>query len=39
MIRSGERKEARTVVPAYLRFSEAEIRRRKGGLAEPKIDN
>lgn len=39
MIRSGERKDARTVVPAYLRFSEAEIRRRAGGLAEPKIDN
>jgi tRNA threonylcarbamoyladenosine biosynthesis protein TsaB len=39
IIRSGERRDARTVVPAYLRFSEAEIRGRPGGLAEPKIDN
>jgi tRNA threonylcarbamoyladenosine biosynthesis protein TsaB len=39
MIRSGEGREARMVVPAYLRFSEAEIRRRKEEVAEPKIDN
>jgi len=39
MIRSGERKEARTAVPVYLRFSEAEIRRRKGGPGGPQIDN
>jgi tRNA threonylcarbamoyladenosine biosynthesis protein TsaB len=39
MIRSGEGKEVRTVVPAYLRVSEAENRRREAERAEPKIDN
>jgi len=39
LIRSEETGEARTVVPAYLRLSEAEIRRREGERPGPKIDN
>ena len=35
MVRRGETGEVRTVVPAYLRFSEAETRRARGGPAEP----
>jgi len=35
MVRRGETGEARTVVPAYLRFSEAETRRLRGGPADP----
>lgn len=39
LIRSEGTIELRTVVPAYLRLSEAEIRHRKGGRPGPKIDN
>jgi tRNA threonylcarbamoyladenosine biosynthesis protein TsaB len=39
MILAGEAGKAGTVVPAYLRSSEAEIRRRKGSFPGPKIDN
>lgn len=39
MVRSGKAGEAGTVVPAYLRFSEAEIRRGRRGPDNPKIDN
>lgn len=35
MVRRGETGEARTVVPAYLRFSEAETRRRRGSPPDP----
>ena len=35
MVRRGETGESRTVVPAYLRFSEAETRRSRGNLADP----
>jgi tRNA threonylcarbamoyladenosine biosynthesis protein TsaB len=35
MVLRGETGEARTVVPAYLRFSEAETRRRRGGPPDP----
>lgn len=39
MIRSEETEEMRKVVPAYLRLSEAELRRRNGDRNVPKIDN
>jgi len=35
MVRRGETGEARTVVPAYLRFSEAETHRPRGSPADP----
>ncbi len=39
MVLAGEARRASTVVPAYVRSSEAEIRRRKGSFPGPKIDN
>jgi tRNA threonylcarbamoyladenosine biosynthesis protein TsaB len=39
MVLAGEARRASSVVPAYVRSSEAEIRRREGSFPVPKIDN